>query len=104
MTAKTQSQSKADFVRSLPPALSAKEVIAKAKERGIKITAAYVYVIRSQNGTKKRGKPGPKPRSGASHGGMERQFIALALEMGFGRAQHLLDDARTRIRHAIGSS
>jgi hypothetical protein len=94
--------SKVDFVRALPPSLSAKEVIAKAKAKGIKITAAYVYVIRSQGGIKKRGKPGPKPRSAAGDAGIDRQFIGLALEIGFGRAQQLLDDARARIRHAIG--
>jgi hypothetical protein len=47
------SKNKAAFVRSLPPGMSAKEVIAQAKKRGLEITPAYVYVIRSNDGARK---------------------------------------------------
>ena len=40
--------SKAEFVRGLPQTMPAKQVVEKAKESGLKLTTAYVYVIRSQ--------------------------------------------------------
>lgn len=39
--------SKAAFVRGLPASMPAKEVIARARKLGFKLTPAYVYVIRS---------------------------------------------------------
>jgi hypothetical protein len=39
--------SKSDFVRSQPSTLSAAEVLAKAKEAGIKLTPQLVYKVRS---------------------------------------------------------
>ena len=97
-------QSKAEFVRSLPSSMPAKEVIAKAKEKGIKLSPAYVYVIRSKSGSAKIQSPskrGPKMRSGAGTGALEKQFISLALELGFFRAQAILNDVRARIQRSI---
>ena len=38
---------KADFIRSLPTDMPAKEVVAKAEKAGISLTEAYVYAIRT---------------------------------------------------------
>jgi hypothetical protein len=100
--AKSESkQSKAAFVRALPSTMSAKDVIEKAKAAGHKLSAAYVYVIRSK-GSSSAGKRGPKqgrPRAGNSNGGAsERALINAALELGFGRARQILDSAQARIR------
>jgi hypothetical protein len=46
------SKNKAAFVRSLPPHMPAKDVIEQAKKRGLAITPAYVYVIRSNDGAR----------------------------------------------------
>jgi len=98
-------QSKAAFVRALPSTMSAKEVIEKAKAAGHKLTAAYVYVIRSKGGSTAGGKRGSKlgrPRGGnGSNGTAERSLINAALELGFGRARQLLDAAQARIRRSI---
>jgi post-segregation antitoxin (ccd killing protein) len=51
--------SKSAFVLSLPSDTSAKDVVAKAKEKGIEISEAHVYTIRS---TAKRGPGKPKGR------------------------------------------
>jgi hypothetical protein len=95
-------QSKADFVRGLPHSTPAAEVVKKAAAAGMKMSTGYVYVVRSKSSAKAKAGPG-RPRGGASNGaGIERQFVNLALDMGFARAQALLDSARARARQAIG--
>ncbi len=49
--------SKSGFVRDLPATLSAKEVVAQAKGKGMVLSEAYVYKIRSGS---KQATPGPK--------------------------------------------
>lgn len=39
---------KSDFIRSFPLSITASEVVAKAAEQGIKITPAFVYVVRGK--------------------------------------------------------
>jgi hypothetical protein len=81
--------------------MSAKEVIAKAKAAGLKLSPAYIYVIRSKSGPSSKapkagGKPGPKPKNGRA---LEHQFIDLALDLGFGRAQELLNNTKAALRN-----
>ena len=99
-------KSKAAFVRSLPRTMSAKEVIAKAKAAGLKLSPAYIYVIRSKTSGPAKGpkaagggKPGPKPKNGK---GLESQFIGLALDIGFGRALELLNSTKAAVQRTIG--
>jgi hypothetical protein len=104
--AKTASkQSKAAFVRSLPPNMPAKDVIEKAKAAGHKLSPAYVYVIRSKGSSKgsgKAGRKGGRGRLGRSNGSAaERQLISAALELGFGRAQEILNSAKARLQASI---
>jgi hypothetical protein len=94
-------QSKAAFVRSLPPNMPAKDVIEKAKAVGHKLSPAYVYVIRSK-GSSKAGKVGRRAGRGRSNGSAaERQLVSAALELGFARAQEILNAARARIQATI---
>lgn len=58
--------SKSAFVRGLSPSLPAKEVVAKAKSAGLKISDRYVHVIRSI------AKRAAKHGNGASNGGPRR--------------------------------
>lgn len=105
--AKTASkQSKAAFVRSLPPNMPAKDVIEKAKAAGHKLSPAYVYVIRSKGSSKGSARVGRKAgrggRPGRGNGTVaERQLVSAALELGFARAQEVLNAARTRMQAAI---
>jgi hypothetical protein len=99
----TKSTSKAAFVRSLPPDLPASQVIARAQANGMKLTPAYVYVIRSKSGAKSNGKHAPSMKGAGLRGGssQERSFVELALQLGWSRAQSLLDDARSSIQRAV---
>jgi hypothetical protein len=97
-----KAKSKAAFVRNLPPDMPAAEVIARAQANGMKLTPAYVYVIRSKNGAKPNGKLGGRGRAGVRGGGpAERQFVDLALQLGFSRAQQLLDSTRASIQRVV---
>lgn len=101
---------KSAWIRNQPPALSAKEVVEKAKGEGITLSLAQVYTARSTakragQGTGRRGggsvaaaavgKRGPgRPKgSGTSQisGDLRRQFVTLAVRIGTDEAQRLLD-------------
>ena len=69
-TKTSQQQSKADFVRSLPKNLSTKEVVAKAKQAGIKLGEDYVYKVRSRERAKTP-KRRPRPRQARSSKGSD---------------------------------
>jgi hypothetical protein len=102
---------KSAWIRSQPPALSAKEVVEKAKSEGITLSLAQVYTARStakRQGVGRRGavaaavvgKRGPgRPKGSGSGGGgssaisgdLRRQFVTLAVRIGTDEAQRLLD-------------
>jgi len=90
--------SKAEFVRGLPANLPAKDVVEKAKEAGLKLTTAYVYVIRSQartGGSKKAaGAKGHAPRASK---GAEAQLLAAASEIGLSRSIAILQHEKERV-------
>ena len=106
--AKTGGKSKAAFVRGHAD-LTAKEVVAKAKAEGIKLTEGYVYNVRTYD--KKAGKQGagartaaaPVVRSIASGSSTESLLRAVAAEIGLGRAIEMLEVERSRVRAAIGA-
>jgi len=85
--------SKADFVRGLPAAMPAKEVVDKAKEAGLKLTTAYVYVIRSQARTSGKKKPA-EPRVSKD---AEARLIAAASELGLTRSIEILSREKARV-------
>jgi hypothetical protein len=101
---------KSAWIRSQPPALSAKEVVEKAKGEGITLSLAQVYTARStakRQGVGRRGtsvaavvgKRGPgRPKGSGTSGGtsqisgdLRRQFVTLAVRIGTDEAQRLLD-------------
>ena len=100
---------KSAWIRSQPPALSAKEVVEKAKGEGITLSLAQVYTARStakRQGVGRRGTPvaavvgkrGPgRPKGSGAGGGsqisadLRRQFVTLAVRIGTDEAQRLLD-------------
>ena len=116
MTAKTApKQSKADFVRSVDPRLSAKGVVAKAKAAGIALTDTYVYNVRgaakaaASKAAAKPAAPAKAPvahavaKSGVSAGSVESLLKAVAAEIGLGRAFEILVGERARVQAVLGA-
>lgn len=83
---------KVEFVQSLPSDTPATQVVAKAKERGMKLSTQYVYVIRSKAGKGKAGQRAPQRRASGSQA--ERSFATLVLELGFARSSELFEQLR----------
>lgn len=105
-------QSKADFVRSQPDSLGAKDVVKAAKAAGIPISEAYVYTIRyeaKRRGQKTPGRPrGRKARAGAAgagsrmSGNVEELLRAAAAEIGLSRAIDILQAQQRTLRAVLG--
>lgn len=100
---------KSAFVRSLPASLSALDVIARARAKGIKLSAAQVYTIRAN--ARRKADSGTLPRlrgtaltlgalRGRRGGGggseSESAFLQMALELGLVRAESILGSLRDR--------
>lgn len=82
---------KSEFVRSLDRALSAAEVIALAEKRGLRLTPAFVYNIRSAQAS--RGVPvRPGKNGGGLKGSPEAQLRAAIAQIGLARARQILDE------------
>ncbi|HSQ68098.1 MAG TPA: hypothetical protein VLM85_33035 [Polyangiaceae bacterium] len=96
MAKKEGTPTKAEFVRALPATMPAKEVVEKAKEAGLKLSPAYVYVIRSQG--RAAGSDQPKePRAKAASKGAEARLLAAAGELGLTRSIELLQAEKARL-------
>jgi hypothetical protein len=98
---------KSAFVRSLPGALSAAEVIEKGKAKGIKLSAAQVYTIRAN--ARRKGPETESPRTpraggreagrtgrGRTSEGKEAEFVEAALDLGLARAEALIRALRAK--------
>jgi len=109
--------SAADFVRSLGGSVAVKDVVAKAKAAGIKVSRNYVYKVRSKTHggpARRRGRPPSAARhvapaathtshsSHVSHASAEGLLKAVAAELGLGRSLELLQAERARVRAVIG--
>jgi hypothetical protein len=94
---------KSAYVRSLPPSMSAKDVVNKAKEAGIKLTEAYVYTIRSSSkraGGRRGATPG-RPGRPTNASSQDTRFRELALGIGLDRAKALLSEMEGKLRRLI---
>ena len=88
---------KSEFVRSLDRALSAAEVVALGEKRGLRLTPAFVYNIRSADSTRA---PARAARKGGGHsngraplsGTPEAQLRAAIAQIGLARARQILDE------------
>ena len=94
---------KSAWIRNQPTAMSAKDLLQKAKREGIHLTLAQVYTARSTAKARGRGPaeaahPAPSaprraqaasgPSSGVSN--MQTQFLSLVVRLGTDHAQRLL--------------
>jgi hypothetical protein len=94
--------SKAEFVRSLGETMPAKQVVEKAKEAGLKLSTAYVYVIRSQARTgPKKSSENSSPRAPRASKDAEARLIAAASEIGLTRSIQLLTQEKERVMRLL---
>jgi hypothetical protein len=91
---------KSDFVRSLDPSIPAAEVVALAEKRGLKLTTALVYNIRSASNAGARAKGRAAARlNGVPNGwaqrvdtNVEAQLRAAIAQVGLSRARQILEE------------
>jgi hypothetical protein len=113
-----RSVNKSEFVRNLPASMSAREVVAKAKEAGIDIGEKHVHAIRSlarrnvgsaaAAAPRRRGRP---PRAAAAavvvnggatnNGSVERQLAEMVLDHGMRRIESALATIRDRLKRSL---
>lgn len=104
---------KREFVESFAPTTPATEVIAKAAERGLSLTAKYIYNLRSEAkaGKKPAAAPAARPAaapaarpaaaapvSTAALDALETKFVDLTLDLGLSRAAKLLEKVRAQAK------
>jgi|HubBroStandDraft_2_1064218.scaffolds.fasta_scaffold42076_3 hypothetical protein len=112
-TKKPTVMSKAAFVRSLAATTPAKEVVAKAKARGMTLTESYVYNVRGAAKAAKRKRTGSlrsalvarsvaatSPATLRSALSTEDLLRAVGAELGLMRAIEVLHAERARV-HAV---
>lgn len=91
---------KSDFVRALPENMPATEVVARAKEAGLTLSAAYVHSIRT---IARRGRP---TRLTTDVIGRRVKIadllLALAAEVGLSRAIAVLEADRAKVAQLLG--
>ncbi|MCC6525657.1 MAG: hypothetical protein IT373_23610 [Polyangiaceae bacterium] len=93
-------QNKTDFILEHGD-LPAKEIVAKGKAAGLELTEKYVYTIRSVARARKvrdehRAAAKTAPNAAASSG-VGALLLAVAAEVGLGRAIELLEGERRRV-------
>ncbi len=119
-----RSVNKSEFVRGLPATLSAREVVAKAKEAGISLGEKHVHAIRSlarksgsapaPAGAPRRGPGRPRSRApgvataapAAAHGAgdvadVEHALVELVLDHGIRRIEEALASVRERLTRSL---
>lgn len=100
---------KAAFVRARLH-LSPKEIVEDAKAAGLELDTSYVYNVRGYDAAKKRATKQPTrarkgvavPRPVATTSKAQDLLIAVAAEIGLGRAMEILEAERARVRSVIG--
>jgi len=92
------------FILSLPRSLPVKEVIAKAKAKGLKATESNIYRVRRTFApVPRKGGSESIGHSGGSGSSAERLLHAVAAEIGLSRSIELLVAERAKVRSLLGS-
>jgi hypothetical protein len=96
------------FILSLPTSLTAKEVLAQLKAKGMKTTESNVYRVRrlTKASAPQRGRPPKSARKSSAAtvttSSAEGLLRAVAAEVGLGRALDILQTERSRVKPLIG--
>ena len=94
---------KSAWIRSQPRTMSAKDIVAKAKAAGIKVTDKQVYNARSSakktGGASKTTKRGPAKRKPAASSGSDNElaFRRLVLSIGLPKAEAYISDFKRSV-------
>lgn len=94
---------KSDFILAHAE-MPVKEVVARARDAGLTLSRAYVYMVRAgYHPRRKRAKPrAGSPATGGSKGA-EGLVLAVVAEIGLGRAIALLERRRQMVLEALGA-
>lgn len=85
---------KSEFVRSLDRAIPAAQVVAMAEQRGLKLTASFVYNVRSSySGKTARAVPLKKPTVATQRVESAEAVLRHAIaQIGLAKAREILDE------------
>jgi hypothetical protein len=84
---------KSEFVRSLDRAIPAADVVALAQRRGMKLTAGFVYNIRSSANGKTNGNGAARKRKSASTVERAEAVLRAAIaQIGLAKAREILEE------------
>jgi hypothetical protein len=83
---------KSDFVRSLDRGIPAADVVVLAHRRGMKLTAGFVYNIRSNANGKASGKAARKRESTGKVERAEAVLRAAIAQIGLAKAREILEE------------
>ncbi|HMA94219.1 MAG TPA: hypothetical protein VKP30_16120 [Polyangiaceae bacterium] len=81
---------KADFIRSQPNSMSAKQIVEAAAKQGLKISVNHVYNLRMGTATKLAG--GTRTRAHGRSKSLERQIRDSIAELGLQRAREIFEE------------
>lgn len=104
MAAKKNFGAKAQFIRAMPPNMSANAIIEEAKKKGLTITSSHVYNLRAKaadpsggNASRRRGRGGGHVGTArASNQEAEAALRKAIAEIGLGRARQVLAEVEAR--------
>lgn len=92
-TDKPKFGAKSEFVRSLDRGIPAAEVVALAERRGMKLTAGFVYNIRSSANVKTNGNGALRKRKTITRIENAEQVLRAAIaQIGLAKARDILDE------------
>jgi hypothetical protein len=84
---------KSEFVRSLDRAIPAADVVALAERRGMKVTAGFVYNVRSSANAKTNRNGSKHDRQRAATAERAEALLRAAIaQIGLARAREILED------------
>lgn len=105
----SKSGTASDFVRSMPVTMSAKDVIAAAKAKGIRMSANLVYMVRATDRRRSGAVPkgtGPRGRAGSvaprRNGAAMVEFKKMAFALGIDNARRALDELERGLATLFG--